>query len=210
MFSDFYNKNNPESKLYDDMIKETVDMFGIPVKYLPQHMIDTNVENILGEDIKTYFDKAIDMKMYLQDYQEFSGAGDLFSKFGLTPDDRLTLIAEQNVIDEILQTNLGSDTVAPQPGDLIYIELLNYFSEVVYVNRKLINFFRFNNIYVYSFVSRRIEYSGQTLNTGISEIDDLANMKQSPEMTDEPIIKQKETEIRDFNKDNPFVNIDNE
>jgi len=207
MFSDFFNENNPEATLYSDMIKESVEMFGIPVKYLPQHMVDTNVQNILGEDVKTYFDKAFDIKMYLQDYQNFAGAGDLFSKFGLSPDDRLTLIVEENTLLNAFQQTVGNDTQQPQPGDLLYIPLLTYFGEIIYVNKKEIRFFTFTNISAFAIVSKRLEYTGQTLETGVPEIDNLANVETQND-SDNQSIENQITEIRDFNKDNPFINID--
>ena len=208
MFSDFFNTANPEANLYQDMIKETVDMYGLPVKYLPQHLVDTNFQNILGEDTETYFDKAIDMKMYLESYQEFSGAGDIFSKFGLTPDDRLTLIIDETTFTNTLQTALNDTTKQPEPGDLLYIPLLKYLSEVIYVNRKKLDFFTFTNIPVLVFVTKRLDYSQQPIKTGITELDDLANKPQPFE--DNENITDQATEIRDFSKDNPFINIDNE
>ena len=70
-----------EQNLYEDLIIESLKIFGQDVYYIPRTLV--NRDNIMGEDIGSKFDDAYLIEAYIENVDGFEGSGDLYSKFGL-------------------------------------------------------------------------------------------------------------------------------
>ena len=83
-----YNKNGNEANLLDDLVIESIRMYGVDVMYLTRSL--EAVDEILNEDDLSVFDAVYEMEMYVKNVDGFAGEGDFLSKFGLTIRDQVT------------------------------------------------------------------------------------------------------------------------
>ena len=79
-----------EQNLYEDLVIESLKIFGQDVYYIPRTLV--NRDNILNEDPASKFDDAYLIEAYLEDVEGFEGTGDLYSKFGLEIRDEATFV----------------------------------------------------------------------------------------------------------------------
>ena len=97
-----------EQDTADDLIVEAIKIYGASVKYLPRTIVKEDV--LLGEDVLSTYNNAIDLEMYIKNTQGFEGEGDFLSKFNLEIRDQITFtvskkrwgqIATEKIIDEV-------------------------------------------------------------------------------------------------------------
>ena len=77
----FNHAVNTEQMLYEDIVVESLRMFGHETYYLPREIVEE--DTILGEDVQSKFGDAYSVEMYLENTDGFEGDGDLMSKFGV-------------------------------------------------------------------------------------------------------------------------------
>lgn len=181
--------NNSEWDLYNNATNEIVSIFGRSFQYLPKTLVKS--DNIFGEDTLKAFNSSTAITMLIENYEGYSGNGDVFSRFGLTIDDRLTLQVQQNNFDTII----GS---SPEIGDLIYYPVSKQLFEINYV-RLDDSFYQFvDGNMSYKIECALLKYSHETLNTGITEVDSISNETDSnttDELTD---LTTEASQIIDF------------
>jgi hypothetical protein len=97
-----------EQDVADDLIVESIKIYGQDVKYMPRTVVDEDI--LLGEDRLSTYDQAIDIEMYIKNTQGFEGEGDFLSKFDLQIRDQITFtvarkrwnqIRTEKLIDEV-------------------------------------------------------------------------------------------------------------
>jgi hypothetical protein len=111
-FKHHVDEADPEYNLYRGMCNEVAEIYGIDFVYLQRKL--ENPDNIFGEDGSNKFDSSKTITMYIENFQQFEGNGDLFGKFGFTVDDQLIL----TVGVDVFKKETGMDV--PFEGDLIY------------------------------------------------------------------------------------------
>ena len=192
----FYNAqldgNTAEHALYSSATDEVVEIYGRNFSYLKKTLV--NPSYVLGEDTLLAFNSAITVTMLISNYEEYSGDGDVFAKFGLTIDDRLTLVVQQDRFN----TLVGSK---PEIGDLIYYPVGNNVFKVNYVNLDD-SFHQFLG----TNMSYRIEctlykFSHETLATGITEVDSIAAETDSNTQTEYTELTTEAAAIITFDDD---------
>lgn len=170
--------NNTEWEMFSSATAEIVNIYGRSFQYLPKTLVKS--DNIFGEDTLKAFNSSKPITMLIENYEGYSGNGDVFSRFGLTIDDRLTLQVQQNSFD----VTVG---MSPQIGDLIYYPISKQLFEVNYV-RLDDSFYQFVDANMsYKIECTLLKYSHETLNTGITEVDSVADETDSnttDELTD--------------------------
>ena len=82
-----------EQKLYENIIIESLKMYGQDVYYLPRTIVNEN--RILGEDVSSKFSNSYKIEMYIENTEGFDGEGDLFTKFGVEIRDEATFIVSR-------------------------------------------------------------------------------------------------------------------
>lgn len=177
-------EDNEEWNLYNNFSNELNSMLGIPVKYIKRELI--NPDYMLGEDTISEFVNSIDMKLYPEDYQDFSGQGNIFEKFGLTLKHQMNFVAPIDYINDLLGH-------APIEGDLVVLKFSNAIFEISFVNNYRAAFFHLGKTMLYRFTCTLFTYSHEDFNTGDSEIDQI-NM-----LSTEDLFEPEETEQLDFN-----------
>jgi len=162
-----------EQNLYEDLIIESLKIYGQDVYYIPRTLV--NRDDILNEDPASKFDDAYLLEMYIENTEGFEGAGDLYSKFGLEIRDECTFIVSRRRWET--RVGIFSDNVIdprPQEGDLIFLPMTNSFFEFSYVEDDS-PFYQLSNLPVYRMQCNLFEYNDEDFDTGIVEVDDKSS-----------------------------------
>lgn len=196
-FNNSYNNRNNEAELYRKISHEVIEQKGIDFIYIKRTLVD--LDEIFGEDSRSKFVDNETVTLYIENYTNWDGVGEIFSKFGFTPDHQLTLLVERLHLNNILGQS-------PAVGDLIYHEHSNKFFEIVHVNEHN-GFFQFNSDeFLYKFQCKLFEYSYETINTSIEEIDELDQLEQDNTNEEDQFNLEKE-EFLNLTESNLFQDL---
>jgi hypothetical protein len=182
-----------EQTLLEDLIIESIRIYGIDAYYLPRTHV--NLDLLYSEDASMLFDDALEMELFVKSFDGFMGQQDFLSKFGLQVDESITfsvaqkrftqslstkLIGEKgnNLITEAaeylqpdLSTNYDySSILRPREGDLIWIPIMGFMYEIKHAENAE-NFYQLGRLYTYEIKCDRLEYSSERIDTDVPEID---------------------------------------
>jgi hypothetical protein len=161
-----------EQRLYEDLIIESLKIYGMDVYYLPREIVKE--DKLFGEDVLSKFDENYMIEMYLGTYDGFEGDGTLFTKFGVRISDEATFIVSRRRWEDLVSSSynlVSSDR--PNEGDLIYFPLTKGLFQIKFVEHE-IPFWQLGNVPTYQLRAELIEYSQERLETGIDEIDSIS------------------------------------
>lgn len=160
-----------EQNLYEDIIIESLKIYGQDVYYLPRDII--NEDKILGEDVPSRFNSSYKIEMYIENTEGFDGEGDLFTRFGIEIRDQASLVVSRRRWDSVVRS-YDNDINAPRPaeGDLLYIPFSHKLFQIMHVEHEQ-PFFQVTNLPIYKLRCELFEYNDQDFDTGIEEIDDI-------------------------------------
>lgn len=161
-------QNSGEQKLVEDLIIESINIFGHDVYYVPRILM--NKDEIYGEDTVSEYRNPYFTTMYIRSYDNYQGDGTFLSKFNLEIRDQIVFTLSQRVFNDGIATEEGIER--PQEGDLIWSSMFKRIFVVMYVDQKPI-FYQMGNLQVYDLTCEVFEYSNEKLRTGIAEIDAL-------------------------------------
>ena len=166
--------NQSEKRLYEDLIIEGLKIYGNDVYYLPRTLVNRDL--ILGEDTNSRFDDSYLIEMYMESTEGFAGQQELITKFGLEIREDTTFMVSKRTWDEKV-ANRANEIASSRPreGDILYMPLMNSFFEILFVEDQE-PFFQLGNLPVYKLRVTRWEYSGEELNTNITDIDEKENV----------------------------------
>ena len=158
-----------EQNLYEDLIVESLKIYGQDVYYIPRTLV--NRDSVLNEDPASTFDDAYLLEMYIENTDGFEGAGDLYSKFGLEIRDDATFIVSRSRWENRVGV-FSSNVIDPRPqeGDLLFLPMTNSFFEISYVEDDT-PFYQLSNLPVYRMTCSLFEYNDEDFDTGIEDID---------------------------------------
>lgn len=170
----FLHGSKSEQGLFQDLINESLKMYGIDVYYLPREYV--TVKTIIKEVIESEFNNAYPIEAYVSSYEGYGNQGTILSKFGLQEIDDLELIISreryENYISPLIKDipNIKLDS-RPKEGDLIYFPLGDRLFEIKYVEHEQ-PFYQLQKNYVYSLKCELFRYQDEDINTNIDFIDD--------------------------------------
>ena len=194
----FFNQYTPvkqEQSLVEDLIIESIKIYGIDGYYLPRTHV--NLDKIYGEDASMLFDDALEMELYVKSFDGFAGQEDFMAKFGLQVDESVTFVISQKRFTQSLKTSIITEysynmltedgdellsnrnniseydyeaIIRPREGDLIWIPMFESLYEIKFT-QNIENFFQLGKLYTYELRCDRLEYSSERINTDITEID---------------------------------------
>jgi hypothetical protein len=160
-----------EKNLYEDLIIESIKVYGFDMFYLPRAIVSQ--DKVLNEDTETQFNSAYEIEMYIETVEGYEGDGVLMSKFGLELRNQLKVIVSRRRWNSTVGTwNSGYNNYRPSEGDLIYIPGIKGLFEIKYVDLET-PFHQLNNLPVYRMTLELFEYRGEDMNTGIDQVDAL-------------------------------------
>jgi hypothetical protein len=161
-----------EQNLYEDLIIEAMEIYGLQVYYIPRSI--TRLDNILNEDIASVFGDAYMITMYLEDLADgYGGEQTIMSKFGLEIRDSSNWVVAKKTWEQFV--GVQNNTIIagrPNEGDLIYIPMTGSFHEIKFVEHES-PFYQLGNIFVYKLQCETFEYANEKFDTGVEEIDGI-------------------------------------
>lgn len=157
-----------EQDLYEDIIIESLKIYGQDVLYMPRKLATRDF--ILGESVEDKFELAYTIEAYIENTEGFEGEGNILSKFGLEIRDEATFIISRRQWDRLVGFYDYGGNGRPMEGDLIYLPLSRSFFEISFVEHEQ-PFYQLSNLVVWKLQCRLFEYNEEDFSTGIEEID---------------------------------------
>ena len=171
----FSQGTNNEQSLIEDLIIESLNIYGQNVYYIPRKYV--NKDQILGEDTLSKFQHAYPIEMYFDNVDNYDGQGAFIQKFGLMMEQSATLTVARRRWNQLIgqygNTILGT---RPVEGDLIYFPLTKSLFEIKFVKHQD-PFYQLGKLYVYKLQVELFQYSSERIDTGIAEIDAFETLK---------------------------------
>lgn len=188
----FFNnfQSSQEQLLIDDLVIESIKIYGLDCFYLPKKLIDK--DKIYGEDSLSEYNKSYMVEMYVKNVEGFAGEGDFLSKFNVEIRDQITLtIARRTFENEVQYFEFGY--TRPREGDLIFLPLNNKVFQIKFVEHEPV-FYQMGALQMYDLKCELFEYSNEIMNTGFPAIDDLES-NYSDAMNTFAILTENKLEI---------------
>jgi hypothetical protein len=165
-----------EQTLIEDLIIESIKIYGIDVCYLPRTVVSEDM--LFGEDVLSKFENRYSVEMYIKSVDGFSGDGDFLSKFGLEIRDEMVLtVAQRRFHEEVSADNTTKvdDTPGinrPAEGDLIFFPLNQKIFEVKFVEHETV-FYQMGELQTYDLTVELFEYSHERIDTNMERINSV-------------------------------------
>jgi len=177
----FSQKVKSEQNLFEDIVIESLKMYGQDVYYLPRDIIDKNV--IFSDDVSSRFNSAYKIEMYIENVDGFDGEGDLMTKFGVELRDQATfIVARRRWNQTVKRYDNEINSVRPREGDLIYLTLSNTLFEIMHVEHEQ-PFYQLSNLPTYKLRCEKFEYNDEDLDTNIETIDAIEQIGYNVKLT---------------------------
>lgn len=211
-FRNYDNFN--EQNLIDDLVIESIRMYGIDVKYISGEF--NNVDTIFNEDDTPLYNEMYDFEVYIKNVDGFEGEGDFLSKFGLQIRDQVTFTVAIRTFEKYV-TRSNQTKVRPRENDVIWLPLNEKMYRVTYVEHESV-FYQAGSLQVYDIKCELMEYSNERFDTGRYEIDhyfdDVASTTDYVETLEDVAnndtfsqnfdFEQEADDILDFSEIDPF------
>ena len=159
-----------EQNVYEDIIIESLKMYGQDVYYLPRDII--NEDKVLNE-VTSRFNSSYKIEMYIENLEGFDGEGDLFSKFGVEIRDQATFVVSRRRWDQTIKRYDNEiSAVRPLEGDVLYIPFSQKLFEITHVEHEQ-PFYQLSNLPTYKLRCELFEFSSEEFDTNVTEIDKI-------------------------------------
>lgn len=170
-----------EQNLYEDLVVESLRMYGHEVYYLPRNVVEK--DDILNEDVQSSFDDAYSVEMYLENTDGIAEQGDLMSKFGVYVEEEATFVISLRSWERFISTDSNLVTsLRPNEGDVIYFPLSGSMFEIRYVEDSN-PFYQVGKLFVFKMRCTLFEYSNEDFETGTSADNIEADMSFANDFT---------------------------
>ena len=190
MLNPFFTQGtSSEQNLVQDLINEQLRMYGVDIYYIPRKYMSE--KTVIREVVQSKFDEALPIEAYVDNYDAYSGAGDVLSKFGIESKDEVRLIISreryENYITPLIQgkSNIKLST-RPKGGDLIWFPLDDRLYEIKDIEYAK-PYYQLQNLYVYELYCELFRYQDEVIDTGIDDIDNELLGDESDGLTDDGI-----------------------
>jgi len=148
-------------------------------------------KTVIREVVQSKFDLALPLEAYVDNYDQYSGAGNLLSKFGIESKDEVRLIISRERFETYItpliqdQSNIKLST-RPKSGDLIWFPLDDRVYEIKDIEYAK-PYYQLQNLYVYELYCELFRYEDEIISTGVDEIDNNLIGGDSDGFTDDGI-----------------------
>ena len=177
----FSQKVSSEQNLYEDIVIESLKMYGQDVFYLPRDKI--NEDTMMGEDILSSFNSAYKIEMYVENTEGFDGEGDLFTKFGVEIRDTATfIVARRRWLHTVKKHDNEVTSIRPLEGDVIYLPMSKTMFQIMAVEHEQ-PFYQLQNLPTYKLRCEIFEYSGEKIDVLVPEIDAIQGVGFTIDLT---------------------------
>ena len=155
--STYFNnfKNFPEQSLIEDLIVESIKIFGHDIYYLPRATVNT--DRILNEPEYSTFSNYAQIEMYIKNTQGFEGEGDFLSKFGLEIREELTMsVARRSFMNDVARQ---FDLLRPREGDVVYFPMTDDLFSIRFVEDKAVFYHEYHALLHHEKTHADVEYT---------------------------------------------------
>lgn len=172
-FRSNYNAISQDQLLIQDLIIESIQIYGIDMIYIPRTFV--NEDKLYGEDQSSAFNKTYTIEFYIKSIDGFGGDDEFLSRFGIEIRDEVQLsISIKRFTDTV---TVDDQTISrPKEGDLIYlpveVDKRQRLYEISFVDDEEI-FYQLGNLYTYEVRCKLFEYGGESFDTGTDVIDSI-------------------------------------
>ena len=163
-FRNYDNFN--EQNLLDDLVVESIRMYGIDVIYITRSY---TIDPLTNESRTSVFDQTFEFEAYVKSADGFEGEGDFMSKFGLEIRDSVTFSVAMRTFERYV-TKEVSTKPRPFEGDLIYFPLNKQLFEIKFTENEEV-FYQMGALNTWELRCELMEYSNDIFQTGRSNID---------------------------------------
>ncbi len=211
----FSNGTKNEQYLIEDLIVESLAIYGQEMYYIPRTLIAK--DEILGEDRLSKFKTAYPIEMYFENIDAFDGQGAFIQKFGLMNEFSATLTVARRRWEQLVG-RFGQTIIPNRPneGDLLYFPLSGGLFEIKFVKHED-PFYQLGRLYVYKLQVELFQYASEKIDTGLPSIDAFETLK-SFDITVNPDVQKSQsfgdnTKFKTeanyvlFDKNNPFGDV---
>lgn len=210
-------KSANEQDLWDDLIIEAIQIYGIDVQYIPRRL--QNFDELYGEDQLSIYSIFYNIEVYVKSVDGFEGDGQFYSKWLGEMRDQVTFTMSVKRFSQVIGN--FEDQVRPNEGDLIYFPVSGGTFQIKFVNTRPV-FYQVGALQTYDLVCELFEYAGERFSTGIPDVDALQanystdidanpdldlNTAPSDFFSDNEVVEDEAKEILDFDEKNPFGDI---
>jgi hypothetical protein len=171
----FLQGSSGEQRLVQSLVNEQLRMYGVEVIYIPRKFV--NKKTIIQEIQSSRFDDNFAIEAYLNNYDGYSGSGDILTKFGVSIRDEVNLTISKERFEDFIGIFLNGMSASeielstrPREGDLVYFPLGQRLFEVKFVEHEQ-PFYQLGKLYVYELKCELFEYEDEILDTNIDEVD---------------------------------------
>ena len=174
----FFNnfQSSQEQDLIEDLIIESINIYGIDAYYLPKTYGDYDF--LYGEDDLGTFKEFYTVPMYINTVEGFGGEGDFLSKFGVEQRDTMTMSVARRTFEQDVGREDLANIERPREGDVIFFPLNKKLYTVNFVEHEPV-FYQMGSLQFYELRLEMCEYGGERFNTGISDIDVLQDTRST-------------------------------
>jgi hypothetical protein len=157
-----------EQRLYEDIIVESLKIYGQDLYYIPRVIVR---DNVLNDVATSSFYDSYAIEMYISNTDGFEGDQTIMSKFGLEIRDQATFVVARRSWERFVGLyNNNVNSIRPLEGDLLYYPPTKSFFEIKFVEHER-PFYQLNNLVVYELQCELFEYSDERFDTGNPDID---------------------------------------
>jgi hypothetical protein len=157
-----------EQNLYEDLIIESIKIYGQDLYYLPRDLV--NVDDVFREDPVSKFNSNYLLEMYVDNIDGFDGEGDLFTKFGVEIRDQVTLtVAKRRWEQTVMRYDNEIQGIRPLEGDLIFTPFSKKMFQIMHVEHEQ-PFYQLNNLPVFKLQCELFEYNDEDFDVNNDDI----------------------------------------
>ena len=170
----FTQGTTSEQNLVQDLINEQLKTYGVEIFYLPRKF--ATEKSVIREVVQSKFDLALPLEAYVDNYDQYSGAGNILSKFGIQSQDEVRLVISRERFETYItpliedQANIKLST-RPKSGDLIWFPLDDRVYEIKDIEYAK-PYYQLQDLYTYELTCELFRYEDEVIDTGIDDIDD--------------------------------------
>ena len=160
-----------EQNLYEDLIIESIKIYGQDLYYLPRDLV--NVDDVFREDPVSKFNSNYLLEMYVDNIDGFDGEGDLFTKFGVEIRDQVTFtVAKRRWQQTVMRYDNEITGTRPFEGDLVFTPFSKKLFQIMHVEHEQ-PFYQLNNLPVFKLQCELFEYNDEDIDVSNDDITQL-------------------------------------
>ena len=202
----FRHINAPnEQKLLDELTRETIFQRGILLFYIPRTEAEDGFDYLFGENPENIYDSAIELEFYCEHVSTGFDGSMAIGRFAMELGDVATfLVSTTRFRSEV--TKKYPSIIRPREGDLILFKTDPsepiFMFEITYTEQET-PFYQIGKSNVFRMETEKFNYSHETLNTGIEEVD-TTDLTIKDEIDDTTPIQSESDTFVDFSENDPF------